>query len=182
MLSGKQKGYIKSSSTKYTMDSKLKQYLKEHKIKYKMHEHEAVFTVEQASKVKNLPDVFHTKNLFLKDENKKLFLVCMDAYKKLDLKSLKEDLEAKKKLSFCSPELLKNKLNLTPGSVSIFGLINAKPGEITLVLDEDLWSARKSGFHPNINTATLELSHEDLERFVNSLKIKHKILKLNSKE
>lgn len=163
------------------MDSVLKKYLQEHKIHYIEHLHTAVFTVEEASKLKgDIPEVFHTKNLFIKDESKKYFLVCMNAYKKLDLKSLKEKIGAKKKLSFCSPQELKERLNLTPGSVSIFGMIYAK--EVSLILDKDVWEAKKVGFHPNINTATLELTHEDLEKFYHSLESEKQVIALDKVE
>jgi Ala-tRNA(Pro) deacylase len=159
------------------MDSKLKAYLKKHNIEYKIHKHPAVFTVEEADKVKvKTPHILHTKNLFLKDIKNNFYLVSMYAYKKLDLKSLKEKLYAKKKLSFASPEQLKFHLDLTPGSVSIFGMIHAK--SVSLILDKQVWSAPIVGFHPNINTATLEITHKNLEKFYNSLKSKKQILEL----
>ncbi|MCA9485735.1 MAG: prolyl-tRNA synthetase associated domain-containing protein [Nanoarchaeota archaeon] len=165
------------------MEPKLKSYLEKNKISYMEHKHLAVFTVEEAKKIKDkLPTFFHTKNLFLKDEDKNYFLVCMDAYKKLDIKILKQELEAKKKLSFCSPEILKEKLNLTPGSVSIFGMINASPGSVKLIIDKEVWDAEKVGFHPNINTATLELTHENLKKFVETLENEYMIIDLPSKD
>lgn len=159
------------------MDKQLEKYLQEHSIRYKIHEHPAVFTVKESEKViKLMPDVLHTKNLFLKDEGNKFFLVCMNAFKKLDLKRLKEKLDAKKKLTFASPQELKENLNLCPGSVSIFGMIYSK--HVILILDKEVWNAEKVGFHPNINTSTLELNHEGLEKFYNSLKAEKYILEL----
>ena len=40
------------------------------------------------------------------------------------------------------------------------------------IIDEDIWNAEIVSFHPNINTETVELTHENLERFYNSLKMK----------
>jgi Ala-tRNA(Pro) deacylase len=160
------------------MDQTLKSYLKEHNIQYKIHTHQPVFTVEESKKIdKQMPRVFHTKNLFLKDEGKKFFLVSMSANKRLDLKKLKEKLNAKKKLSFGTAEQLKEHLNLSPGSVSIFGMIYSK--DVTLILDKQIWQAPIVGFHPNINTATLELSHENLEKFYNSIKTEKIIMDLD---
>src|SRR3990167_1830604 len=94
------KTYI-TSSLSSRMDTTLLKYLEKHKINYKIHTHEAVFTVEEANKSSHkMPDVFHTKNLFLKDENNKFFLVCMNAFKRLDLKIFKEKINAKKKITF----------------------------------------------------------------------------------
>ena len=159
------------------MDATLIKYLDNLGIKYKIHEHAAVFTVEESKKLENkLPNIAYTKNLFLKDEAEKFYLVCVQADKRLNLKALKENLGAKKKLSFGTAYQLKEKLNLTPGAVSIFGMIYAK--DVILVIDEEIWRAEKVGFHPNINTATLELTHENLEKFVNSLKSRPLILDL----
>ena len=92
------------------------------------------------------------------------------------LKVLKEILNAKKKLFFASGEELKEKLNLTPGSVSIFGMIYAS--DVTLIIDKEIWESKRAGFHPNVNTATLELKHHDLENFYNSLKSHRMIIEL----
>ncbi len=159
------------------MDPKLMQYLKEHGVKYIVHEHPAVFTVEEAEKViTSMPGVMHTKNLFLKDGSGKFFLVCMNALRRLDLKALKDILHAKKKLFFASSEELKEKLHLTPGSVSILGMIYAQ--DVTLIIDKEVWESERVGSHPNINTATLELKHEDLEKFYHSLTTEKFILEL----
>ena len=92
----------------------------------------------------------------------------MNAFKRLDLKALRERLNAKKKITFGSPEELKGHLNLTPGSVSIFGMIYSK--DVELIIDREVWDSEKVGFHPNTNTATLELEHEDLKRFYDLIK------------
>jgi len=158
------------------MEKDLKDYLRNKGIGYIEHFHKAVFTVEESIKIdKNFPDVLHTKNLFLKDESKNFFLVSMYAHNRLDLKSLREKIKAKK-LSFASPEQLKERLNLNPGSVSIFGMIHAQ--NVTLIVDKKVWEAKKVGFHPNVNTATLEITHENLEKFLNSLNCKKLILEL----
>ena len=144
------------------MDKTLKDYLKKNRIDCKEHKHPAVFTVAESKKIKKNTGK-HTKCLFIKDEKSNFYLVAMEAEKRLDMKNLKERLKAKK-LSFASSEQLKEQLNLTPGSVSIFGMIHAK--KVSLVIDKKVWEAEKVGFHPNINTSTLELTHEALERFV----------------
>ena len=158
-------------------DKTLEKYLKDHNINYIEHKHQAVFTVEEHHKMMpSTPDILHTKNLFLKDEKKKFWLISMYANKRLDLKSLRRKLHAKKKLSFANADQLKEHLNLAPGYVSIFGMIYAK--DVKLILDSQVWDAQKTGFHPNINTATLEVSHLDLAKFYNSLNCEKEILEL----
>jgi Ala-tRNA(Pro) deacylase len=72
------------------------------------------------------------------------------------------------RLSFGSPERLMAELGLTPGSVSPFGLLNDDDGTVIVIVDEDLRGAAGLIFHPNINTASVVVSWEDLERFLES--------------
>jgi Ala-tRNA(Pro) deacylase len=157
------------------MDENLKKYLEEHKILYEIHEHPAVFTVAESKELLKNKSYFHTKSLFLRDDKKRYYLVCMAASKRLDVRALEKSLGVKK-LNFSSPEELKAELNLTPGSVSIFGMIYAK--RVFLILDKEIWDAQVSGFHPNINTATLEIDHNNLEKFINSLSCRKEIMEL----
>jgi len=57
-------------------------------------------------------------------------------------------------------------------------MIHAKPNSVFLIIDKQVWDAPLVGFHPNINTSTLELSHEALEKFYLSLYAKKQILQL----
>lgn len=149
------------------MDENLLRYLKQKNIKFESYAHPAVFTVaESKKKSAEIPGVFHTKNLFIQD-SKKFYLVCMAAEKRLDLKSLQEKISSGK-LTFASEKELKENLNATPGSVSLFGMIYAK--NTSLIIDKEILAAEKVGFHPNINTATLVLSHNNLMKFIDSLK------------
>jgi Ala-tRNA(Pro) deacylase len=158
------------------MDEALLKYLEARGIKYKLHEHPAVFTVAESEKMLKEKPYFHTKSLFLKDEKGNFYLVCMNAHKRLNIRNLEKKLSVKK-LNFASPVELKAELNLTPGSVSIFGMIYAK--STRLIIDRELWSAKVSGFHPNINTATLEILHNSLEKFFNSLDCEKEIMELD---
>jgi len=134
-----------------------------------------VFTVEESKHLKKHIQGLHTKCLFLKDNKGNFYLVAISAHNKLNIKALRKNLNLKK-LHFASPEELKSELNLTPGSVSIFGIIYSSSTH--LILDKEVWTADIVGFHPNINTETLELTHENLEKFYNSLENKKEILDL----
>ncbi len=158
------------------MDKTLLQYLKTHNITYTTHNHSAVFTVEQSRKIKqNIPGL-STKSLFLKDEHNNYYLVCLPAEKRLSTKKLKMHWN-KKELHFATPQELKQELNTTPGSVSLFAVIYAK--STILIIDPEVWNASNVGFHPNINTATLVLTHKNLEKFYNSLTTEKHIISLS---
>ena len=159
------------------MDEKLRKYFERNKIEYTLYSHPAVFTVEESNKIKILYKGLHTKSLFLRDENNNYYLVCMEADKRLDMKFLESNLSVKK-LKFASPSELKEILGVSPGSVSIFCLINAKQNNVSLILDEALWNAGLVAFHPNINTETIDINHYNLEKFLESININKKIIKL----
>jgi Ala-tRNA(Pro) deacylase len=157
------------------MDSFLADYLKKHSISYIEHKHPAFFTVKESEKYISNLKFMHTKSLFLRDEHSRFYLVCLPAHDRLNIPALKKHLEIKE-LEFATPDELSARLHVTPGSVSIFSLL-ASP-DITLILDNKIWQAGSAGFHPNINTSTLELSRDSLAAFYNSLPNKKEIIAL----
>jgi Ala-tRNA(Pro) deacylase len=157
------------------MEPTLKTYLEKHNIQYQSYEHPAVFTVEEAKKTKEQIPAAHAKCLFLKSDKGNFYLVGMQADKRLNINALQKALQVKK-LRFSSAEELKEHLKLTPGSVSIFGLIHSE--EVIFLLDEEVWRSDSVGFHPNINTATLVIDHENLEKYYNSLPNEKQIVQL----
>jgi Ala-tRNA(Pro) deacylase len=135
-------------------------------IHYTRYEHPPVFTVEQAEQHWTDIEGLHCKNLFLRNKKgNRHYLVVAPTSKIVDLRRLNEKL-GDDRLSFGSPERLMRLLGLEPGSVSPFGLINDRQKEVTVILDEDLKSASRVNFHPNVNTATVGLSREDFEKFL----------------
>ncbi len=139
--------------------------LDELNIKYVKHDHPAIFTCEDAEKQEINMNGGQTKNLFLRNKKPdKYYLVSVSPDKKVDLKSLKKEL-GESKLGFGSPECLMDKMGLTPGSVSLLGLINNKEKDIVVIIDKDLWKNDIICCHPNINTGTLEIKKEDLQKF-----------------
>ncbi len=155
---------------------KIKKYLQENQIKFKSFKHPAVYTCEEAEKYNKDIKGIHSKNLFLKNKKStRFYLVIVPAKKKTDLKELSKITEDK--LTFANEKDLKEKLKLSTGAVSPFGLINDENGEINLLIDKEVWNSNYVSFHPNINTETLELSKQNFHKYVNSLKNKLSILK-----
>lgn len=154
------------------MEKALLDYLNSHKINYTDYSHPPIFTVAESKKLNlNIPGL-HTKNLFLKSERGYYLLVC-PGDKRINLKALKRHLFIKE-LNFASPEELKSKLGVSPGSVSLFAMIHAK--NVHLLIDKEVWLSKEAGFHPNINTSTLVIQHEDLEKFYNSLECEKEVI------
>lgn len=148
---------------------KVESFLKEKDIDYKLYNHPAVYTCDEAQKhCSHVPGIA-SKNLFLRDDKKKkYFLVIMSSDKRADLKQLGE-LVGVKRITFASDNDLKEKLGLEPGAVSIFGLLNDDSCGVELFLDKEFYEQSTVNFHPNVNTASVELSHEMLDKFLNSI-------------
>ncbi len=143
-------------------------FLQKHHINYILHEHPPVFTCEEADEhCGDIPGLA-CKNLFLSNKKRnRFFLLVMPADKKTDLKKLGEIVG--EKITFAKPEHLKEKLNLEPGSVSPFGLIHDHKQEVELYVDRNVCDANIVSFHPNVNTATLELSKDMFQSFLDIL-------------
>ena len=144
----------------------VKKFLESHRIEYVLHEHPAVYTCEEAERCcGNIPGLA-CKNLFLRDSRgKRFFLAVLPAKKRADLKKLGRILGVDK-ITFADSESLRDKLGLEAGSVSPFGLINDTIGEVELCLDKDVYIAETVIFHPNVNTASLELSRRMFRKFL----------------
>lgn len=144
----------------------LERFLQQHGIAPARHEHPAVMTVEESERlVPKLPGA-KTKNLFLRDKKgKRHFLVTAPHDLAVDLGALGAALGAGR-LSFASPERLQMHLGLTPGAVSLLGLVNDEARAVEFVIDRALWNAEAVHAHPLVNTATMVVAHADLERFL----------------
>ncbi len=135
-------------------------------ISYVLHEHPPVFTVEEAQQHAEGIEGMHCKNLFLRDQKgKKHFLVVAENVKPIQVKEVGRKLGVGN-LSFGSPERLLKHLDVEPGAVSPFGLVNDPDHKVILVLDEALKETDQISFHPNDNTKTITLSYDDFLKFL----------------
>lgn len=142
-------------------------FLDSHSIAYQRFDHPAVFTCEEALELRMPMPGKDTKNLFLRDKKgKRHFLVTVGHEKQVDLKALTDVLQVQQGLSFASPERLKERLGVEPGSVTIFGLVNDKDHRVEVIIDQAVWNADAICAHPLVNTATLVISHAGLETFL----------------
>jgi Ala-tRNA(Pro) deacylase len=132
--------------------------------------HEAVFRVGEGEAIKAALPGAHSKNLFLKDAKGQLWLVCARDQTRVDLKRLPAVIGSAR-LSFGSPERLYAALGVTPGSVTVFALINDRDRAVRLVLDQALLETEPVHFHPLINTATTAVSAQGLLAFLKALDI-----------
>jgi Ala-tRNA(Pro) deacylase len=139
-------------------------------IEHRTLDHPAVFRVDEGHEIKAALPGGHTKNLFLKDGKGQVWLVCALGETRVDLKRLPEAIGSAR-LSFGSPELMQEVLGVTPGSVTLFALINDADHRVKLVLDAALLRPEPINFHPLANTATTAISQAGLRRFLKALDI-----------
>jgi Ala-tRNA(Pro) deacylase len=134
-------------------------------ISYERHDHAPVFTVEEALRyVPPLPGA-KLKNLFLCDrKGRRHFLVAVGFDKRVDLKALAGVLEVAH-LRLGSPGRLRRMLALDPGAVSLLGVINDSEGAVEVVIDRPVWRQEAFQCHPLVNTSTLVVAREEMERF-----------------
>ena len=102
------------------------------------------------------------KNLFLCNRQKTAFyLLLMPGEKAFHTKQLSGQLGVAR-LSFASGEDMERLLGLSPGAVSVLGLINDSEGAVRLLIDRDLLAAKEFGCHPLVNTASFAFSTKEL--------------------
>ncbi len=161
---------------------KVYKYLENLNIVYKVYEHLPIFTVEEGNIYWANIDATHCKNLFFRDKKgKQHYLVVLRSDKDLDIKELNKFLPGEnERLSFGSPERLMKYLQLTPGSVSPFGLINDIENHVILFIDSDLKNTEKLSFHPNINTRSVVISHFDFQKYLKNIGNKYEYIKIDS--
>lgn len=132
-------------------------------------DHAPAFTMEDCIPPQEALGAHICKNLFLCNRQKTAFyLLMMPADKPFHTKLLSAQIGSSR-LSFASGEDMEALCDITPGSMSPFGLMNDKEGRIRLLVDEELLAEEALGVHPCINTSTLKIATRDLlERFVPS--------------
>lgn len=147
-------------------------------------EHRAVFTVAESESVREGMPGAHSKNLFLAPAQGRgkgegpYALAVLEAERKVSVNALARA-AGWGKVTMAPPEALLATLGVTPGSVTPFGLVNAPPGSVRVVLDAALAEAPGlAWFHPLVNTASTGLRPADLLRFLRELGHEVAVLRL----
>lgn len=132
-------------------------------IEYERVDHEEANTMEACLAIdKVLAPAVICKNLFLCNAQKtKFYLLMIREDKKFLTKDISKQINSAR-LSFGPAEYMEQFLDITPGSVSVLGLMNDKENNVTLLVDEDVLKAEYFGCHPCINTSSLRLKIEDV--------------------
>ena len=143
------------------------EFLKQKNIEHEITEHKAVFSMNEISDIPIPHPEADAKNLFVRDDKKRnYYLITVRGNKRVNLKEFRNK-NGTRPLSFASEQDLMDIMNLIPGSVSPFGLLNDKELKVKFYLDKDFLNDKKIiGVHPNDNTATVWLKVEDLVEII----------------
>lgn len=136
-------------------------------IPYERVDHEEAMTMEACEEIDKALGVTMCKNLFLCNRQKTdFYLLLMPGEKKFLTKDFSKQLGVSR-LSFADGEFMEKYLDITPGSVSVLGLMNDTEHEVHLSIDKDLLADEYIGCHPCINTSSLKIKMNDiLEKFL----------------
>lgn len=157
-------------STEGRLDKEIRVYdfLDSLGVKYQRVDHEAAMTMEACEEIdRTLSEgvdsgVAICKNLFLCNRQETdFYLLLMPGNKPFKTKYLSAQIGSSR-LSFAKPEYMERYLDITPGSVSVMGLMNDKDNKVRLLIDEDVLQQEYFACHPCINTSSLRFRTADL--------------------
>lgn len=131
-------------------------------VDYQRVDHEPAMTMEACEEIDKTLGAPTCKNLLLCNRQQTdFYLLMMQGDKVFKTKDLSAQLEVSR-LSFASGEFMEEFLDITPGSLSVMGLMNDKDCRVKLVIDAPVLATEYIGFHPCINTSTLRVKVADL--------------------
>ena len=157
--------YGRPENTGERLEKEVRVYdlLDELRITYERVDHEPANTMEACKEIdKILAPAVICKNLFLCNSQKtKFYLLMIREDKKFKTKDISKQINSSR-LSFAPEEKMLEYLDITPGSVSVLGLMNDKENRVQLLVDEDVLQSEYFGCHPCVNTSSLRVKTEDI--------------------
>ena len=131
-------------------------------VEFQRIDHEAAMTMEACAAVDEALGATICKNLLLCNRQcTDFYLLMLPGDKQFKTSVLSKQIGSSR-LSFASGEYMEAFLDITPGSLSVLGLMNDKENRVRLLIDEDVLAGEFIGCHPCINTSSLRLRTKDL--------------------
>ncbi len=156
------KGRPESTEGRLDKEVRVYDYLDRLNIEYERIDHEVAMTMEACQEIDRALEATICKNLFLCNRQETdFYLLMMPGDKKFKTKELSKQIGASR-LSFAKDEYMLKYLDITPGSVSVMGLMNDKERKVKLVMDEEVTKGEYIGCHPCINTSSIRFKTADL--------------------
>lgn len=167
----REKGRPASDSGRLEKEIRSYDFLDALGVEYERIDHEAVMTIDACQEIDTSLEAMICKNLFLSNrKSKNFYLLLVSGEKMVNIRELSNKLGISR-LQFAKAEYMEEFLDITPGSVSVLGLMNDKDHRVQLLVDKDLLSAEFFGCHPCINTSSLRITTKDLiEKIIPGMK------------
>lgn len=144
-------------------------------------EHAPVFTVAESQALRGSLPGGHSKNLFLRPAKAgpgPHLLAVLQEDRKLSVNALARAAGAGR-VEMAPADDLRRLLGVEPGSVTPFGMVNAPPGAVRIVLDAGLLRDHDwVHFHPLVNSRTTAIRPADLLRFLAGLGHRPEVLEM----
>ena len=159
-----QKGRPENTDNRLDKEIRVYDFLDKLGVQYQRIDHEAAMTMEACEEIDRAlgDNTTICKNLFLCNRQETdFYLLLMPGDKPFKTKNLSAQIHSAR-LSFAKPEYMEKYLDITPGSVSVLGLMNDSEKKVQLLIDEDVMKEPYFGCHPCINTSSLKFPTEDL--------------------
>ena len=131
-------------------------------ISYDRVDHEAAMTMEACIAIDAVLETTMCKNLMLCNRQcTDFYILLIPGDKKFKTSVLSKQIGTSR-LSFADGQYMEQFLDITPGSLSVLGLMNDKENRVKLLIDKDVLTGEHIGVHPCVNTASLKLKTADL--------------------
>ena len=131
-------------------------------VEFERVDHDYADTIEACHEVEKVLGCEICKNLLLTNRQMTdVYLLLMPGDKPFKTKILSKQIGSAR-LSFASEEQMLKYLDITPGSVSVLGLMNDGDSKVRLLVDRELLNQEYIGCHPCINSSTLKIKTSDI--------------------
>lgn len=136
-------------------------------VEYSRVDHDYADHIDDCHEIEKVLGCEICKNLLLTNRQQtELYLLLMPGDKPFKTKILSKQIGTAR-LSFATPEQMLAALDITPGSVSVLGLMNDGDNAVHLLIDRDLLRNEYFGCHPCINSSSLKIKTADvIERVI----------------
>ena len=152
-------------------------------VNYQRIDHEAAMTMEACVAIDEVMGATMCKNLLLCNRQCTAFYLLLLPGDKPFKTSILSKQIGSSRLSFASGEYMERFLDITPGSLSVLGLMNDHEQQVQLLIDEDVLKGEYIGCHPCINTSSLRLRTADLmEKIIPAMSHEPRIVNLPAVE
>ena len=155
-------GRPETSEGRLAKEIRVYDFLDSLNIPYERVDHAPAMTMEVCAAIDDVLEATICKNLLLCNRQGTAFYLLMLPGNKVFKTSVLSKQIGSSRLSFASAEAMEQFLDITPGSVSVMGLMNDKKNHVQLLMDQDVLKGEYIGCHPCINTSSLRFRTADL--------------------